>query len=48
MRVNALYITIPISLLLVVFFVAAFIIAVRRDQFDDLVTPAHRLSLIHI
>lgn len=42
---NALYITIPISLLLVVFFVAAFIIAVRRDQFEDLVTPAHRILL---
>jgi cbb3-type cytochrome oxidase maturation protein len=42
---NALYITIPISLLLVLFFVAAFIIAVRRDQFEDLVTPAHRMLL---
>lgn len=42
---NALYITIPISLLLVLFFVAAFIFAVKRDQFDDLVTPAHRMLL---
>jgi cbb3-type cytochrome oxidase maturation protein len=42
---NALFITIPISLLLVVFFVGAFIFAVRRDQFDDLVTPAHRMLL---
>ena len=42
---NALYITIPISLLLVLFFVAAFIFAVRRDQFEDLVTPAHRILL---
>jgi cbb3-type cytochrome oxidase maturation protein len=45
LEMNALYITIPISLLLVLFFVAAFIIAVRRDQFDDLVTPAHRILL---
>jgi cbb3-type cytochrome oxidase maturation protein len=43
--VNALAITIPVSLLLVAFFVAAFIYAVRRDQFDDLVTPAHRILL---
>lgn len=42
---NALAITIPVSLLLVAFFVAAFIYAVKRDQFDDLVTPAHRMLL---
>ena len=42
---NALAITIPVSLLLVAFFVGAFIYAVRRDQFDDLVTPAHRILL---
>ena len=42
---NALAITIPVSLLLVVFFVVAFIYAVRRDQFEDLVTPAHRILL---
>jgi cbb3-type cytochrome oxidase maturation protein len=42
---SALMITIPISLLLVVFFVGAFIFAVRRDQFEDLVTPAHRMLL---
>jgi cbb3-type cytochrome oxidase maturation protein len=42
---NALYITIPVSLLLVVVFVGAFIFAVKRDQFDDLVTPAHRILL---
>lgn len=42
---NALAITIPVTLLLVAFFVAAFIYAVRRDQFDDLVTPAHRILL---
>jgi len=43
--VNALLITIPISLLLVAFFVVAFIVAVKRDQFEDLVTPAHRMLL---
>lgn len=42
---NALLITIPVSLLLAAFFVIAFIIAVRRDQFEDLVTPAHRILL---
>jgi cbb3-type cytochrome oxidase maturation protein len=43
--VNVLAITIPVSLLLVVFFVIAFIMAVKRDQFEDLVTPAHRMLL---
>jgi cbb3-type cytochrome oxidase maturation protein len=42
---NILIITIPISLLLAAFFVAAYIYAVRRNQFDDLVTPAHRMLL---
>ena len=42
---NALFITIPVSLLLVAFFVTAFIIAVKKDQFEDLVTPAHRILL---
>lgn len=42
---NALAITIPVSLLLVAFFVGAFIYAVRHGQFDDLVTPAHRILL---
>jgi len=42
---NALAITIPVSLLLVAVFVAAFIYAVKHDQFEDLVTPAHRILL---
>ena len=42
---NALWITIPVSLLLAGFFVVAFIMAVKRDQFEDLVTPAHRMLL---
>lgn len=40
---NALWITIPVSLALAGFFVVAFLVAVRRGQFDDLVTPAHRV-----
>jgi len=40
---NALWITIPVSLALAAFFVVAFLTAVRRGQFDDLVTPAHRI-----
>jgi cbb3-type cytochrome oxidase maturation protein len=42
---NALAITIPVTLLLVAVFVVAFIYAARRDQFEDLVTPAHRILL---
>jgi len=42
---NALWITIPITLLLAGFFVVAFIRAVRSDQFEDLVTPAHRMLI---
>lgn len=42
---NALWITIPVSLLLAAFFVVAYIIAVKRDQFEDLVTPAYRILL---
>jgi cbb3-type cytochrome oxidase maturation protein len=42
---NALWVTIPVSLLLVLFFVGAFVYAVKRDQFEDLVTPAHRMLL---
>lgn len=42
---NVLWITVPVSLLLAGVFVAAFIMAVRRDQFEDLVTPAHRMLI---
>lgn len=42
---NALAITIPVTLLLVAVFVAAFIYAAKHDQFEDLVTPAHRILL---
>jgi cbb3-type cytochrome oxidase maturation protein len=40
---NALWITIPVTLALAAFFVVAFLAAVKRGQFDDLVTPAHRI-----
>ncbi len=39
-----LYLLIPLSLLLVTFAIWAFFWAVRRGQFDDLVSPA--LSII--
>ena len=37
---NALLLLIPLSLALLVFILWAFAWAVRRDQFDDLDTPA--------
>lgn len=40
---NILYIMIPLALLLGGGFVAAFIWAINRGQFDDLETPAHRI-----
>lgn len=42
---NVLWITIPISLALAGFFVVAFLRAARHDQFEDLVTPAHRMLI---
>lgn len=40
---NILYILIPLALLLGVFFVASFIWATSKGQFDDLDTPAARV-----
>lgn len=40
---NILVLMIPISLLLGVGFIGAFVWAARQDQFDDLDTPAHRI-----
>lgn len=40
---EVLYIVIPIALLLVAGAVGAFVWAVRRGQFDDTETPAHRV-----
>ncbi len=33
--------TIPVAITLVVFFVLAYLSAVKNEQFDDLETPAH-------
>ncbi|MEZ4744068.1 MAG: cbb3-type cytochrome oxidase assembly protein CcoS [Bdellovibrionota bacterium] len=40
-----LIMTIPITLLLVTFFVIAFIVATKDEQFKDLETPAHIILL---
>jgi cbb3-type cytochrome oxidase maturation protein len=40
---NIMVLMIPIALLLGVGFVAAFLWATSRGQFDDLETPAHRM-----
>ncbi|HPI41219.1 MAG TPA: cbb3-type cytochrome oxidase assembly protein CcoS [Pseudobdellovibrionaceae bacterium] len=40
---NVLVIMIPMALLLGLGFVVSFIIATKMGQFDDTVTPAHRI-----
>lgn len=40
-----LYVIIPISILLGSFFLAAFILASKQDQFEDMETPAMRMLL---
>ena len=40
---NIIYILIPLALLLGIFFVASFIWATSKGQFDDLDTPAARI-----
>lgn len=42
---NIIYILIPLALLLGIFFVASFIWATSKGQFDDLDTPAARIIL---
>lgn len=42
---DILYFLIPLSILLVVIIVAAFLWAIRSGQFDDLEGPAHRILL---
>jgi cbb3-type cytochrome oxidase maturation protein len=39
---NLLYLILPLALLIVAGFVAAFVWAARKGQFDDLETPAMR------
>jgi cbb3-type cytochrome oxidase maturation protein len=43
--VNILFLLIPTALLLGLGFLAAFIWAVKTDQFEDLNTPAHRILI---
>lgn len=40
---NVIYLMIPISLLLGIGFLVAFVWSVRNGQVDDLETPAHRI-----
>lgn len=40
---NILILLIPMSLILGIGFVAAFLWAIAKGQFDDLETPAHRI-----
>ncbi len=42
---SILYILIPAAVLLGGFFLTAFIWAARKGQFEDLVTPAHRMLI---
>ena len=40
-----LYLMIPLSILLGSFFLAAFILASKKEQFEDMETPAMRMLL---
>jgi cbb3-type cytochrome oxidase maturation protein len=42
---SVIYLMLPLALLLGFGFLAAFILAARQGQYDDLVTPAHRIFL---
>jgi len=42
---EVIYILLPLALGLGGFFLAGFLLAARRGQFDDLETPAHRILL---
>ena len=42
---NIIYLLLPLALLMVFVFVLLYLWAVRRDQFDDLETPARRMLL---
>ena len=42
---NVIYLLLPLALLLVLVFVIFYLWAVKRDQFDDLETPARRILL---
>lgn len=40
---NVIFIVLPLSLLVAAGFLAAFVLAARRGEFEDLDTPAHRM-----
>ena len=40
-----LFLILPFALLIAIFFVIVFIIAVRKGQYDDLETPPNRILL---
>ncbi len=40
---NVIFIVLPLSLVVAAGFLAAFVFAARRGEFDDLDTPAHRM-----
>lgn len=40
-----LILILPMALIISIFFVASFIMAVKKGQFDDLDTPAYRMLL---
>jgi cbb3-type cytochrome oxidase maturation protein len=42
---NIIYFLMPLALLLALSFVASFLTAALRGQYDDLETPAHRMLL---
>jgi cbb3-type cytochrome oxidase maturation protein len=42
---QVLFIILPLALIIAMFFVALFVFAVKRGQFDDLDTPSHRILL---
>ena len=42
---DAIYILLPVALVIVIIIIAIFFWAVRSDQFDDLEGPAHRILM---
>lgn len=42
---NIVIILVPLALAIALFFLISFIWATRKGQFDDLVTPAHRILM---
>lgn len=40
---NVFFLMIPVTLMIVIGFIVAFLWATRNGQFDDLETPAHRI-----